>query len=255
MVKTGLVKAKDMAKIVPEMIFELPRNVFKGEAMVMEMIKENNWKRPMYVCVTVGEEFYPKSLSKYLSRTGLVYQILPVGQQDSTRVNVNTEKMYNNMMTKFKFGGVENPKVYLDDQVMRMCKTHRIQFTYLAEALIAEGDTVKAKKVLEYVNKVIPASTVPHDYSSNMMALYYYELGMKAQGDAILDAVAKNSVEYLTWYAALKPSQQSNATNSIGHELAVLNQVLQLSSQADSKTIFDKYMKEFESFATKFNMR
>ena len=116
-------------------------------------------------------------------------------------------------------------------------------------------DTVKAKKVLEYVNKVIPASTVPHDYSSNMMALYYYELGMKAQGDAILDAVAKNSVEYLTWYAALKPSQQSNATNSIGHELAVLNQVLQLSSQADSKTIFDKYMKEFESFATKFNMR
>ena len=100
-----------------------------------------------------------------------------------------------------EFGGVENPKVYLDDQVMRMCKTHRIQFTYLAEALIAEGDTVKAKKVLEYVNKVIPASTVPHDYSSNMMALYYYELGMKAQGDAILDAVAKNSVEYLTWYA------------------------------------------------------
>ena len=254
-VKTGSVPAKDISKIVPEMIFDLPKSVFKGEAMVMEMIKENNWKRPMYVCVTVGEEFYPQSLSKYLSRTGLVYQILPVGQQDSTRVNVNTDKMYDNMMNKFRFGGVDNPKIYLDDQVLRMSKTHRIQFMYLAEALIEEGDTVRAKKVLEYANKVIPAVTVPHDYSSNMMALYYYQLGMKSEADAILDSVAGNSVEYLNWYASLKPSQQSNATSSIGHEMAVMNQVLQISSQAGSKTLLDKYMKQFEMFANKFNMR
>lgn len=254
-VKTGTVPAKDKDKILPEMIFDLPRNVFKGEAMVMEMIKENNWKRPMYVCVTVGEEFYPASLNKYMSRTGLAYQILPVGQQDSTRMNVNTDKMYENMMTKFKFGGIENPKVYLDDQILRMCKTHRIQFSYLVEALIAEGDTVRAKKALDYASKVIPAETVPHDYSSNMMALYYYQLGLKAQGDAILDAVAKNSADYLTWYASLKPSQQNNATNSIGHEMAVINQVLQISNEVGAKEVFEKYRKQFESFAARFNMR
>lgn len=190
-----------------------------------------------------------------MSRTGLAYQILPVGQQDSTRMNVNTDKMYENMMTKFKFGGIENPKVYLDDQILRMCKTHRIQFSYLVEALIAEGDTVRAKKALDYASKVIPAETVPHDYSSNMMALYYYQLGLKAQGDAILDAVAKNSADYLTWYASLKPSQQNNATNSIGHEMAVINQVLQISNEVGAKEVFEKYRKQFESFAARFNMR
>ena len=87
------------------------------------------------------------------------------------------------------------------------------------------------------------------------MALYYYQLGMKSEADAILDSVAGNSVEYLNWYASLKPSQQSNATSSIGHEMAVMNQVLQISSQAGSKTILDKYMKQFEMFANKFNMR
>ncbi|MHB9055339.1 MAG: protein O-mannosyl-transferase family [Paludibacteraceae bacterium] len=252
--KTGTIPAKYKDKIVPEMIFDLPHNVFKGESMVMEMLKENQWKRPMYICVTVGEEFFPSSLNKYLSRTGLAYQILPVGQQDSTRVNVNTDEMYENMMTKFRFGGIENPKVYIDDNIMRMCKTHRIQFTYLIEALIAEGDTVRAKKVVEYANKVIPATTVPHDYSSNMMALYCYQLGMKTQGDAILNAVAQNSVDYLTWYASLKPSQQSNASNSIGQEMAVINQILQISNQVGAKNIFNKYVKQFESFAARFNM-
>ncbi|HHT21987.1 MAG TPA: DUF2723 domain-containing protein [Bacteroidales bacterium] len=254
-IKSGMVKEEDRDKIVSQMLFELPRNVFKGEAMVMEMIKENNWERPMYICVTVGEEYYPRSLNKYLSRTGMAYQILPVEQQDSLNVNVNTEKMYTNMMTKFKFGGVDNPKVYIDDQVMRMCKTHRLQFVYLAEALLAEGDSVRAKEVLDYANKVLPPTTVPHDYSSNMMAAVYYEMGAITEGDAILTAVADRSISYLNWYASLKPANRKNATNSIGHEMAVLNQVLQISSQASAKTVFDKYLPLFESFANRFNMR
>lgn len=254
-VNTGVVSADRRDEILPQITFELPNNVFKGEAMVYEMIKENRWERPMYVCVTVGSEFYPKSLEKYFERTGLAMQILPVAQRDSNRMNVNTRKMYENMMTKFKFGGIENPKVYLDDNILRMCKTHRIAFSYLIEALIAEGDTVRAKEVLNYTEKVIPAATVRHDFSSNMLALYCYQVGMNEQGDKILDQVAGNSVEYLNWYASLKPSQQNISSNSIGHEMAVLNQVLQISSQGGSKVILDKYMKQFESLATRFNMQ
>ena len=158
-------------------------------------------------------------------------------------------------MTKFKFGGIENPKVYLDEQVLRMCKTHRIQFVYLIEALMAKGDTTRAKKALEYVDKVIPAATVPHDFSSNILAMRYFEAGMPAKGEEILNSVANRSVEYLKWYSSMKPSQKSNASNSVGHEMAVLNQVLQFSNQFDAKIIFDKYLKDCETFANKFNIR
>lgn len=254
-VNSGTVSAERKDEILPQITFDLPRNVFKGESMVMEMIKENKWQRPMYMCVTVGEEFYPSSLNKYFERTGLAMQIVPVAQRDSNRVNVNTEKMYENMMTKFKFGGIENPKVYLDDNIMRMCKTHRIAFSYLVEALINEGDTVRAKEVLNYAEKVIPAETVPYDFSSNIMAVFAYQLGMKEQGDKILDQVANRSVEYLKWYASLKPSQQSISSRAIGHEMAVLNQVLQFSSQFEAKNIFDKYLKDFDTFVKRFNMR
>ena len=254
-IKTGIVPDKWKDKIVPEMTFDLSKAVYKGEAMMLEMLAQNEWKRPMYICVTVGEDFYPKSLNKYLARTGMAYQILPVEQQDSTRTNVNTEKMYVNMMTKFKFGGIENPKVYIDDNIMRMCQTHRIQFIYLAEDLIDQGDTVRAKKVLDYANKVIPPTTVPYDYSSSMMALEYFRIGLKDKGNAILDAIAKNSVEYLKWYASLKPSQQMTEGNQIGQNMAVLNQVMQISNQSGGKTIFNKYLKTFETFAMMFNMK
>ena len=237
------------------MVINLPRNVIKGESMIMEMIKENNWKRPMYICVTVGEDFYPKSLNNYLTRTGLAYQIVPTEQQDSLSMNVDVNQMYTNMMTKFKFGGIENPKVYLDEQVLRMCKTHRIQFVYLIEALMAKGDTTRAKKALEYVDKVIPAATVPHDFSSNILAMRYFEAGMPAKGEEILNSVANRSVEYLKWYSSMKPSQKSNASNSVGHEMAVLNQVLMIADQVKSKAVVDKYRVQFENYARIFNMR
>ena len=254
-IKTGILPYKWKDKIVPELTFDMSKAAYKGEAMMLEMLAQNEWKRPMYICITVGEDFYPKSLNKYLARTGMAYQILPVEQQDSTQTNVNTEKMYVNMMTKFKFGGIENPKVYIDDNIMRMCQTHRIQFIYLAEDLINQGDTVRAKKVLDYANKVIPAATVPYDYLSSMMALEYFRIGLNDKGNAILDAIAKNSVEYLQWFASLKPSQQMSEGNQIGQNMAVLNQVMQISNQSGGKTIFNKYLKTFETFAMMFNMK
>lgn len=255
LIKKGAVSEAFKDKIVSEMTFNLPKSVYKGEAMVMEMIKENNWERPIYICVTVGDDFYPKSLNKYMARTGLAYQILPVEQQDSLSINVDVEKMYANMMTKFKFGGVENPKVYVDEQTMRMAKTHRIQFIYLAEALIGQGDTVRAREVLNYADKVLPANTIPHDYSSNILGLHYYQAGLKEKGAEVLSAVADRSVQYLKWYAGMSPSQISNAYNSIGHEMAVLNQVLQISHQVEDKEVTNKYLELFEHFSKTFSMR
>ncbi len=255
--KSGTVSEQFHQDIVDEMIFDLPRNIFKGDAMVLEMIKENNWERPMYICVTVGEEYYPKSINKYLTRTGLAYQIVPANlENDSSETeSVDIERMYDNMMNKFKFGGVENPKVYIDEQTMRMTKTHRIQFIYLADALLEKGDTVRARNVLEYAEKVIPSSTVPHDFSSNMLALKFLEAGLNKQGAEILSKVADRSVEYLTWYGSLKPSLQNSLQRSIGHEAAVLNQVLQILRQFDEKEMIDKYELHFYSIMEKFGYK
>ncbi len=256
-IKSGTVSKQFHDNIVDTIIFDLPQTVFKGDAMVMEMIKENNWERPMYVCVTVGEEYYPKSLRKYLTRTGLAYQIVPADlvDENSETESVDVERMYDNMMNKFKFGGVDNPKVYIDEQTMRMAKTHRIQFIYLAEALLEQGDTVRARNVLEYSEKVIPGATVPHDFSSNILALKFYEAGLNAQGAEILNQVADRSVDYLKWYGSMKPSMQNSMQRSIGHEVAVLNQVMQIFSQFGDDDNLKKYELQFHSVLDKFGYK
>ena len=251
-IKTGTLPATRAAEILPQINVELKRRLTKSEIMVLEMLKTNNWKRPMYFAVTVGDDYY-LGLSDNFELTGLAYQILPVGAKGAGP-QVNTKEMYENMMTKFRYGNIADPKVYLDENVLRMCRTHRMMFSQLVGALYNEGDSVKALKALDYCDKMIPGTTVRHDYVSTMLAEYYYKLGESKKGDAIMDAVAKDCVENLDWYYSLTNSQRNSVNNRIGHNLAVLNQVLRICDQEKQKFILDKYLPAYMKYTKNGDM-
>ncbi len=251
-IKTGTVSPERAAEIIPQINIELKRRITKSEIMILEMLKTNQWKRPMYFAVTVGDDYY-LGLNDHFELTGLAYQILPIGAQGAGS-GVNTKEMYVNMMNKFRYGNISDPKVYLDENTLRMCRTHRMMFSQLAAALYNEGDTVKALKALNYSEKMIPGTTVRHDYISTMLAETYYKLGEAQKGDAIMDAVAKDCVENLEWYDSLTPSQRNTVTNRISHNLAVLNQVLRICDQQKQKNILDKYLPVFMKYTKKGEM-
>ena len=72
--------------------------------MIMEMLSTNQWKRPMYFCATVGNDYY-LGLEPWMELTGLAYRITPTRSRDG-QPRVNTEQMYENMMHKFKYGNM-----------------------------------------------------------------------------------------------------------------------------------------------------
>ena len=242
-VKNGALPMSRAAEIIPQIDFTLNRRLTKSELMILEMLKENHWKRPIYFAVTVGDDYY-LGLNSHFELTGMAYQVLPIGVKGGVS-GVNVDEMYTNMMTKFKYGGIDNPKIYLDENIMRMCHTHRMMFGQLVSALVAKGDTVRAKKALDYCDKVIPAYTVPHDYTSVQLAEFYYKLGYSAKGNEIMDAVAKNAVEYLDWYLAMSSVNRNSVSNRIGHNMAVLQQVLRIADEAKQKPIMEKYYPRF----------
>ncbi|MBP6611246.1 MAG: DUF2723 domain-containing protein, partial [Paludibacter sp.] len=253
-VKAGAVPAARAAEIVPQINIDLTQQrLTKSELMILEMLRTNNWKRPIYFAVTVGDDYY-MGLSDYFQLTGLAYQILPVGVK-GTGPGVNTKEMYENMMTKFKFGNIADPKVYIDENTMRMCRTHRMMFSQMVAALYNEGDKVKTLKALDYCEKMIPGATVPHDYVSTTLAEYYYKLGQVQKGDAIMDAVAASAVENLSWYNSLTSGQRSSVANRIGHNMAVLNQVLRICDQEKQKTIMNKYMPIYMNYTKGADMQ
>ena len=179
------------------------RALYKSELMMLEMLAEANWERPIYMAVSVGTENH-LGMGNHFIQEGLTYRFTPF-DTDKTGVKLDSEKMYDNLMNKFKFGGIDKPGIYIDENTMRMCYTHRRIFAQLITQLMKEGKKDKALAALEYAEKMIPAFNVPYDVQNGAleMAEAYYQLGNNTKADQIIDELANKSVEYLTWYLSL----------------------------------------------------
>ncbi|MBP5259851.1 MAG: DUF2723 domain-containing protein, partial [Paludibacteraceae bacterium] len=121
LIKQGAITEEQRDDVLPEMIIDLSnaRYVTKAELMILDMLANNNWERPIYYAVTVGSEMY-LGLEKYFQLEGLAFRIVPL-KSAGAEGTVATDMMYDNMMSKFKFGNVSCPGIYLDENVQRMC--------------------------------------------------------------------------------------------------------------------------------------
>ncbi len=229
--------------------FKKIRRLTRSEMMIMEMLSTNQWKRPMYFAVTVGNDYY-LGLEPYFELVGMAYRITPTRSKDG-QPRVNTEVMYDNMMHKFAYGNMNYPGIYIDENLMRMCRTHRMMFMQLAEALFNEGQRDKAREVLDYAEEVLPGYNLSYDYTSASMASIYYALGDTDKANAIMTKVAQNSAEYIQWGASLSKAQRAGAQSTIGHQAAVLGFVLQNWERYHQQDLFDQYYPVYLQYASR----
>ena len=223
--RSGMMIAADSIPDVMHISLKGKRAIYKSELMMLEMISQANWTRPLYIAMTVGSENYGH-LGDNFVQEGLVYRITPFDTKQSGKT-VDTERMYNNLMNKFKFGGLDNPDIYLDETVWRMCLTHRRLFSQLAMELIKEGKKDKALKVMEYAEKAIPAKTLPHSMQGGSieMAKAWNILGKPAEAEKIAVAVGNTAKEYMNWYLSLNTSRLIQSSRDCMMNLYVLDEV------------------------------
>ena len=216
------------------------RALYKSELMMLEMLAHANWERPMYMAITVGRE-NQLGMDKHFIQEGLASRFTPF-ETKKLGTTVDSEKMYDNLMNKFKFGGIDKPGIYIDENVMRMCYTHRRVFAQLIEQLMKEGKKDKALAALDYAEKMIPAYNVPYDWQNGavQMAEAYYQLGETEKADKIMDALANKAIEYLTWYLSLDNSQFFVSSREYEYHIALLNEELKLMEKYKSK-LSDNY--------------
>ena len=201
--RSGMMMAGDSIPDKMHISLKGKRAVYKSELMMYEMILRCNWERPIYMAMTVGSE-NKATVQDYFVQEGLAYRITPFNTRKSGK-DIDTDKMYENLMTRFSFGGIDQPGLYLDETVMRMCNTHRRIFSQLASRLVQEGKLDKAEKVVEKAEKVIPPTSVPHSYSGGSLELarVWNAVGKKKEACDIAYPVAIQASEYLEWYMSL----------------------------------------------------
>ena len=244
--KSGMMMAADT---IPEkMVISLKgkRNLYKQDLMMLELIANSNWTRPIYVALTVGSENY-MNLGDNFVQEGLVNRITPFTTNAIGAKKFDTEKVYKNLMTRFKYGGLDKKGLYIDETVMRMCYTHRRLFGTLASNLVTEGKNEQALKALEYAEKVIPEYNVPMNYMSGALefAKVYGTLGKKDKAKHVIDQLFNNASQYMNWYTSLDDHQMRGYQQECMLHLYIMQNCIELADLVDEKyvdTLYKKYV-------------
>ena len=171
------------------------RGMIRNQVMIYEMLARNDWKRPIYMSVTLGADNYA-GLQDYFCLEGLAYRLTPFKLGQS---RIDTDKMYTNLMKRFKYGNVAMPGIFLDETNLRMAQTHRRMFSILIERLLNEGKKDKALAALRMCEKVLPEATVPYEYSDVDLATLWFHAGDKANAARVAKEVARQNWQYLNW--------------------------------------------------------
>ncbi len=241
--RSGMMMASDT--IPDRMVISLAgkRAIYKNDLMMLEMLAQCNWERPLYVATTVGSDNY-MNLGDNFVQEGLAYRITPFNTKAPGAKNFDTEKTYNNVMNRFKWGGLDKPGLYIDETVMRMCYTHRHLFATLAMQLIAEGQNAKAEKVLRKSEKVLPEYNVPYTFMSGAsdLARAYALIGKKADASRILNKVWADAKSYADYYLQLTGSRFMMSQNDVLRQLYIMQNIADM-TQACDKNLANKRLK------------
>ncbi len=253
--KSGMMMASDT--IPDKMVISLAGKsaLYKGDLMMLEMIAQCNWVRPIYVALTVGEDNY-MNLGDNFVQEGLVNRITPFTTNKPGAKNFDTEKAYHNIMTRFKFGNLKQKGLYIDETTMRMCYTHRRLLAQTALQLLSEHKNKKAIDVLKKADVEIPDYNVPIDYMSGGldMARGWILAGQKQKAAEYVGKVWKTASQYLSYYLSLDANRFAQAQNDCIRQIMIMQSTCEVASMVDQKTA-KKYEDQLNKLYTLYHGR
>ena len=253
--KSGMMMASDT--IPDKMVISLKGKnaLYKNDLMMLEMLAQSNWTRPIYVALTVGQENY-MNLGDNFVQEGLANRITPFTTNKPGAKNFDAEKAYHNIMTRFKFGNLKQKGLYIDETTMRMCYTHRRLLAQTALQLIAEDKKQKAIDILKKADTEIPGYNVTVDYMSGGLDLArgWFLTGQKAKGNEYLAKVWKNAKQYLEYYLSLNGDRFANAQSDCIRQIMIMQSACDVAGMS-SPQLEQQYAKQLNALYTLYRGR
>lgn len=243
--KNKVVAVKDTARLAKTIAWDLGgRNyITKNDLLVLDLVAHNNWSRPIYFAVTTGDDAYV-GLRYYFQLEGLAYRFVPIKQTETESAQggrVNTDVMYDNIMNKFLWGGMDKKGVNLDENCIRMTGNLRMQMGILAGALINEGKTNKAKNVLDKCLAVMPDENIPYDATIFTVCASYYEIKDFKKANELAKKLFSIFEGDLKIYNAQKPNRRVAYGRDANQAKEILKRLIGLTQQFKQ----DELSKEF----------
>ncbi len=249
----GIVEAKDSVSIPGRLEWKLNKSsLMKPDLMVLDIIASTNWTRPVCFTVSSSSDNY-LGLADYMQQYGLIYRLVPVKKTRSDGLPgiVRSDIMYDNIMHKFQWGGVDKNDVYLDENILRMVSNLRSNFARLATQLIAEGDTAKSIEVLDYCEKVLPEKNVPNSMLMVSIAEAYCEAGVPDKGRVIGEKLFQIYFKNLRYFKSCGQDNMSYYQRDINEAIYVIFQLQKMArtfKMDELRKQIDPVLEEYQGF-------
>lgn len=248
-IKKGIVSKENEDQIVDEILWSLKGNgIQKNQLMVLDILANFNWDRPIYFAITVGGDNF-MGLEDYFQLEGLAYRFVPfkTKSNDGQTGSVASNVMYDNVINKFKWGNMQDPNIYLDETNRRMTLNFRNNFARLADELIRKGESEKAEKVLDKCIEVMPNEAVSYNYFNLPLAEAYYKIGKNEKGRAIIEILIDRYFDELDYINSIEPKQRGSMErdNQIANQ--VVGSLYSLTNQYQEQDLLEKIETQYKS--------
>ena len=256
-IKNKVVSEKFYDSIVPAIEFEIKDEaLYKNRLMMLDIVNQNNWKRPIYFTGgSFGEDDYIW-MKDYLQLDGMCFKLVPIKTPSESPSPmkmglIDSEKMYNIVM-KWDWGNSGKPIIYYDVETRKNSITYRTNLARLAETLIIEGKLEKAEKVIDLAMDKMPVKYFEYYSMLEPFVIGYYEVGKKEKARAIISEVIKKYQENLTFYNSWKPSEQNFGAIDIVSDIEYYRSLLQVAKAANDLEFYNKEKAKFNTFNKMF---
>ena len=256
-IKNKAVSEKFYDSIVPAIEFEIKDEaLYKNRLMMLDIINQNNWKRPVYFTGgSFGEDDYIW-MKDYLQLDGMCFKLVPIktpaeSPSPMKMGQIDADKMYNIVM-KWDWGNSGKSIIYHDPETRKNSISYRTNLARLMEALIMEGKMDKAEKVIDLAMEKMPVQYFEYYSMLEPFAIGYYEVGKKEKARAIISEVIKKYQENLTFYNGWKPSEQNFGAMDIVSDIEYYRSLLQVAESAEDLEFYNKEKVKFNNFNKMF---
>lgn len=254
--KTGTVNPADADKIAPIMQWTFNKGyVTKGTLAMFDILAHNNWKRPIYFASTVPSDQY-NGLDSYLYNEGLALRLMPL--TPDTAANraelINAPVLYNNVMTKFKWGNIKDAK-YLDPQSADDISIFSNVWNNTVTGMLKEGKVGEAKKAANKYLEVMPTKFygMRSMMGTYFMAENFYTLGETAKANEIVTRCADYIQKELVYLADVSDSKNRLVgMQNVRLGMSFLNQMANTAAQYKQMPLADKLNNQFRALETRF---
>ena len=255
--RNGIVPLKDAAKIVDYIDIKIEdQAIYKNRLMMLDIIAENNWERPIYFSGgAFGDDDYIW-MKDYLQLDGFAYKLVPIktpiaDNNPFDMGRIDSEKMYQ-LVKNWKWGNSGNLDVYHDVETRRNSITYRGHIARLIETLINENELEKAEEIADLAMEKMPVDIFGYYTFLEPFIGAYYEVKAKEKARNLYKNVTLKYQESLTYYSRVSERNQSKYIQTIYPDIERYKSLVDTISLYEEEGFIKIEMEKFNGFLRLF---